>query len=103
MRSYGIRGFTVGVMFLDIQFKCVKDRNQLGVMVVIVSRGEHVNAIERFHRVIEERCRCYHDMVPFDSLPRVMAVHLLFTVMFYTKNLRLEKGTFQNPVSACNS
>ena len=29
IKSYAIRGFSVGVMFLDIQFKCVKDRNNL--------------------------------------------------------------------------
>ena len=68
---------------MDIQFKCVKDRNQLGVMINLVSRGEHVKLIERYHRLIEERCRCYYAMLPYDSLPRMMVVHLLITVVFY--------------------
>ena len=57
IRSYAIRGFSIGMIFLDIQFKSLKDRNVLGVTVCIVSRGEHVKQIERFHRAIEERCR----------------------------------------------
>ena len=56
IRSYAVRGFGVGVIFLDLQFKCIKDRNRLGVSIIIMSKGEHVKQIERFHRVIEERC-----------------------------------------------
>ena len=62
IRCYNIRGFSIGIMFLDIQFKCVQDRNLLGVKISIVSRGEHVKQIEIFHRLIEERCRCYYAM-----------------------------------------
>ena len=101
IRSYAVRGFGVGVIFLDIQFKCVKDRNMLEIPVVIVSRREHVKMIERFHRVIEERCRCYYAMLPFDSLPRMMVVHLLITVVFYINAFVWKKGVskFLSPLA----
>ena len=83
IHSYAIRGFSIGIIFLDIQFKSLKDRNMLGVTVCIVSRGEHVKQIERFHRLIEERCRCYYAMQPYNSFPRMMVVHLMITVIFY--------------------
>ena len=54
IKSYAIRGFSAGVVFLDVQFKCVKDRNHLGVSAVIVRKGLDAKKIERFHRVIEE-------------------------------------------------
>ena len=95
IRSYAIRGFSIGMMFLDIQFKSLKDRNVLGVNVCIVSRGKHVKQIERFHRVIEERCRCYHAMQPYDSLPRMMVVHLMITVIFYTNTFVWRSGVSQ--------
>ena len=92
VRCYAIRGFNVGVIFLDIQLKCVKDRNLLGVAVGTASRGEHVKQIYRHHRVIEERRRCYYAMIPYDSLPRMMVVHLVITVIFYVNAFVWQKG-----------
>ena len=83
MHSYAVRGFSVGVIFLDIQFKCVKDRNQLGVLVNVVSKGEHVKLIERYHRLIEKRCRCDYAILPYDSSPRMMLIHFMIAVIFY--------------------
>ena len=48
----------------------------------VVSKGEHVKQIERFHRVLEERAQCYYAMLPFKSLPKMMVVQLLLTVCF---------------------
>ena len=36
IKSYAFRGFSVGVTFLDTQFKRVKYRNNLGITVSIV-------------------------------------------------------------------
>ena len=83
IRNYAVRGFSIGIIFLDIQFKSLKDRNALGVTICIVSRGEHAKLIECYHQLIEERCRCYYAIQPHDSLPRMMVVHLLITVIFY--------------------
>ena len=95
IRSYAIRGFSIGIIFIDVQFKALKDRNGLGVAIGIVSRGEHVKQIERFHRVVEERCRCYYAMQPHDSLPRMMVVHLLITVVFYINAFAWYSGVSQ--------
>ena len=83
IRSYVVRGFSVGIMFLDIQFKCVKDRKNIDVSVNMVSHGKHVKLIERFHRVIEEKCRYHYAMLPYDSLPIMMVLHLMSTIIFY--------------------
>ena len=66
---YRIRGFNVIMIHVDIQFKGLKDRNQLGVTFNVVSKGEHVPEMERFNRVIKERARCHYAMLPFDVLP----------------------------------
>ena len=52
IKSYTIRGFSAGAVFLDMQFKCVKDGNHMGVSAVIFRKGEHVKRIELFHLVI---------------------------------------------------
>ena len=92
MRCYTTRGFKVVVMLVDVQFKTLKDRNKLGTVVNIVSRGEHVKQIERFRRVIEERTRCYFDMVPFGSLPRMMIIQLVAMVTFYVNSFVWLRG-----------
>jgi len=93
--SYAIRGFSIGIIFLDIQFKSLKDRNVLGVTVCIVSQGEHVKQIERFHRLIEEHCRCYYAMQSYNSFPRMMVVHLMITVIFYINAFVWRSGVSQ--------
>merc|ERR1712157_208035 len=80
---YSTGGFNVVMIHVDNQFKVLKDRKKLGVAVNVVGRGEHVPEIERVNRVIKERCRCYFAMVPFKSLPRIMVIHLMMTVVFY--------------------
>ena len=87
MRCYATRGFELVVILVDIHFKTLKDRNKVGTVIRIVSRGEHVKHIERFHRVIEERARFYFAMVPFDVLSRIMV-----TVTFYANSFVWLKG-----------
>ena len=86
LRAYGIRGFHVTAIHVDIQFKSIKDRGNLNLITNVVSRGEHVPDIERHHRVLKERARCYCAMllkVNINTLPRMMVIHLMTTVNFY--------------------
>ena len=47
--SYIVRGFSVSIIFLDIQFKYMKDRKNLDTQTDMVSCREYVKLIERFH------------------------------------------------------
>ncbi|OEU10337.1 hypothetical protein FRACYDRAFT_247347 [Fragilariopsis cylindrus CCMP1102] len=95
IKLYAVRGFHVKFILVDIQFKAIKDRGKLTATVNVVGKGEHVPAIERFIRVIKERCRCYYAMLPFKTLPRIMVIHLLVTVMFYINAFVWRKGVSQ--------
>jgi hypothetical protein len=101
IRAYSVRGFNVKYVLVDIQFKAIKDRALLDAIVNIVAKGEHAPVIERFIRVIKERCRCYHAMIPFDDMPRIMVIHLLITVMFYINAFIWKKGVspFLSPLT----
>ena len=94
-RMYEVRGFHVKYILVDIQFKAIKDRGQLTACVNVVAKGEHVPEIEHFNRVIKERTRCYYAMLPFKTLPRIMIIHLLVTVMFYINAFVWRKGVSQ--------
>ena len=80
LQSYGICGFHVTAIHVDIQFKSRKDRNRLNLVTNVVSRGAHVPEIERHHRVLKERAQCYFVMllkIDIDTLPRTMVIHLM--------------------------
>ena len=74
IRKYTVRGFCIKMITVDIQFKSLKDRNACTTLFNIVSREEYVPKIERWHRVVKERMRCYFAMAPFDYLPRILIV-----------------------------
>ena len=95
VRAYSIRDFHVILILVDIQFKVLKDRNKVGMPINTVSKGEHVTKMERFHRVVEERARCYYTMLPFDYLPRIMVIHLMITICFYVNAFVWLKGISQ--------
>ena len=65
MRGYSTRGFSMSVktILVDLQFKAIKDRNNLPVRTSVCSRDEHIPEIERFICVMKERARCYYAML----------------------------------------
>ena len=83
------------VIIVDTQFKALKDRNAVGVVFNVVSRGEHVSKVERFHEVIKERCRYYYTILPFKNLLRMIAVHLIKMVIFCINTFAWLKGASQ--------
>ena len=96
MNTYSSRGFCIKVLHVDIQFKAIKDRNNLiGVRVNVVSRGEHVPEIERFIRVVKERARCYFAMLPVKKIPNIMVIHMIITVVFYINAFVWRQGVSQ--------
>ncbi|OEU17119.1 hypothetical protein FRACYDRAFT_237529 [Fragilariopsis cylindrus CCMP1102] len=101
IRLYSVRGFHVKYILVDIQFKPIKDRGLLDAIVNVVGKGEHAPMIERFIRVIKERCRCYYAMLPFEDLPRIVVIHLLKTTMFYINAFVWKKGVspFLSPMT----
>jgi hypothetical protein len=96
IKTYSARGFRIVCIHADIQFKALKDRNRFpGIKVNICGRGEHIPEIERFIRVIKERARCYFAMLPFRTIPNIMVLHLIKTVMFYINAFVWRRGVSQ--------
>ena len=53
IRCYSIRAFNVVFLDLDIQFKIIKDRNKVGVLINFVRKKECALVIKRCHRILE--------------------------------------------------
>ena len=83
IRSYEVHGFTVKFVLVDLQFANVQKHLPKHVTVNVVSKGDHVPEIERLIRVIKERARAHYAMLPFEYVPKIMIVQLIYTVVFY--------------------
>ena len=94
-RSFAVISFQVIVICVDIQFKVLKHRNLFGVETNAASRDEHVPKIERRHRVIKERARCYCAMLPCNYFPRMMVTNLVKIIMFHINAFAWRKGVSQ--------
>ena len=53
--SYIVYSFWVILILVDIQFKALKDRNEVRVPFNTVSKGEHILKIEQLHEVFKEQ------------------------------------------------
>ena len=69
-------------LIVEAQFNPLKDLNKVDIPISIVSGGEHASKIELLHLVLEEITKLYCFMLPFDSLHRMMEVHLIESLVF---------------------
>ena len=93
VKSYAVRGFLVKFIFVDLQFKAIKDCSNIeGAIINVVSRDEHVKDIKRFIRVLKEQARCYWAILPFKKIPERMMVRIMLTVPFYVNTFSPKSG-----------
>jgi hypothetical protein len=95
MKSYTLREFTVKYVFVDIQFEGLRNRMRDIVMINVVSQQEHVPEMERFIRVIKERTRATHAMLPFTRIPKKVLVAMLTNNVFYINAFPWPQGVLQ--------
>ena len=90
---YRIRGFRVTIILADNQFESMRgDIANLGAIVNVVSRDEHVPEVERFNRTIKDRVQSQYTILPFDHLPQIMVVELVYSPVFWQNMFALKGG-----------
>ena len=78
-------------MLVDPQCKAVDNHSLVGVHMITSSGEERVKKSEWWYRLIKERSRTYHTMLPFDDQPRIMIAYLMIIVLFYINSSVWEK------------
>ena len=75
---YTRRGFEVKTTLMDRQFAPVKEKfSSSNVEINLTSAKEHVPEIERFIRVMKERCRAMRSRFPYKRIPRRLVVAIV--------------------------
>jgi hypothetical protein len=75
------RGFRITTVHADGEFEPLKtliDTMPGGPVVNLASANEHVPEIERRIRVVKERCRATRHSLPFQRLPKLLTIHIVF-------------------------
>ena len=67
----------------DNQFESMQgDLANLHAILHITSRDEHVPEVESYNRTIKERVRGNHTMLPFQHLPPVFIIEMVYSSVF---------------------
>jgi hypothetical protein len=97
---YIVRGFRVTIILADNQFESLRgDIANLGAIVNVVSRDEHVPEIERYNRTIKDRVRSQYTVMPFKMVPPIVIIELVYAQVFWRNMFALTGGvsTTQSP------
>ena len=89
---YATRGFKVTIMLRDGQFQSMRGEiADMGVLLNVVSEGEHAPEIEQFNRTINDRVRCTYNMQLAKHFPPVFIVKMVYSSVFW-RNMFVLKG-----------
>jgi hypothetical protein len=81
-RIYGTAGFVVQVAMMDMEFEKLRDMLP-NVTLNTTAAREHVEEIKQKIRVIKERGRGTINMLPYETIPKLMVIELMhFCVMW---------------------
>ena len=75
------RGFRITTVSADGEFGPLQNLIEAmpgGPSVNLASANEHVPEIERRIRVVKERCRASRHSLPFQQIPAIMVIHMVF-------------------------
>ena len=91
--AYVTRGFRVTIILADNQFETMRgELADLHATLHITSRDEHVPEIERYNRTIKERVRGNYTMLPFQHLPPMFVIEMVYNAVFWRNMFALKGG-----------
>lgn len=91
--TYSRRGFLVNRAAADNEFAVLENGlAEVGVVLNVVARDEHVPEIERHIRTLKERCRAIYNTLPFTRMPKRMVTELVYNATFWLHAFPVEDG-----------
>jgi len=86
IEAYKARGFQIRHILSNGQFEHARKHiEQMGIMLNITSRDEHVPEIERYIRTVKERVRAIVNTLPFEQYPNRLIVTTVYNTIFWLK------------------
>jgi len=84
IEAYKARGFHLRYILADGQFEhAQKHIEQMGIILNVTSRDEHVPEIERYIRTVKERVQAIVNTLPFEQYPNRLIVETVYNAIFW--------------------
>ena len=94
--AYVTRGFHVTIILADDQFESMRgDLADLHAQLNVTARDEHVPEIERYQRTIKERVRGQYNVLPYQHLPPLFIIEMVYHSVFWRNMFALRGGVSQ--------
>ena len=94
VNTYTRRGFVIDLALMDMDFEKVQDKLEI-IEVNTTEAREHVPEIERQIILIKERVRCTTSDFPFDPIPRMVLIHVVYTCVMWINTINRKAGAVQ--------
>ena len=94
------RGFRITTVHADAEFEPLTTLIKAlpgGPDVNLASTNEHVPEIERRIRVVKERCRATRHSLPFQRIPKLLTIHIVFHVVKLLNFFPMKGGESEIP------
>ncbi len=88
---YGTAGFIVQVVMMDMEFETLKELMD-NVTLNTTAAREHVGEIERKIRVVKEQARGTTNMLPYNTMPKLMIIKLMHHVVMWINLFPVKSG-----------
>ena len=93
MGVYTIQGFRATIIMANNQFESMRGEfADMGAIINVVSRDEHVPEIEQYNRTIKERMRAGYNILPFNHMPPILIIELVYSQVFWRNMFALKGG-----------
>ena len=79
VNTYARGGFVIYLALMDMEFEKVREKLAI-IEVNTTAARDHVPDIERQICLIKERVRCTTSDFPFDPIPRLAIIHVVYTI-----------------------
>ena len=86
VNTYARGGFVIYLALMDIEFEKVRDKLAI-IEVNTTAAREHVPETERQIRLIKERVRCTTSDFPFDPIPRLVFIRIVYTCVMWINSI----------------
>ena len=90
---YKIHGFKVSIILADNQFESMRGSiADMGVLINVVSRVEHVPEIERYNHTIKERVQAQYNVLSFEHYQPMCIIEMVYLQVFWRNMFALKGG-----------
>ena len=91
--AYVTRGVCVIIVLANNQFETMRgDIADLHMTLNITSCDKHVPEIKWFNRTIKERVRSNYNMLPYNYLPPMIVIEMMYCSVFWRNMFALKGG-----------